>query len=96
VEAHGGIITHLLRHIIPLSGGCSAITIGHVILGRDQHCLDRFRAHEQVHVRQYERWGPFMIPAYLLASGILLLWGKHPYLDNPFEVQARKESGQSL
>src|SRR5690349_1140280 len=34
-----------------------AITIGHVVLGLNHGLLERVRAHEQVHVRQYERWG---------------------------------------
>jgi hypothetical protein len=41
-----------------------------------------------VHVRQYERWGPFFIPAYLLCSVWLMLRGYNAYLDNPFEVEA--------
>ena len=44
------------------------MTLGHVIIGRDEHCLDSCRDHEQAHVRQVERWGVAFIPAYLLAS----------------------------
>jgi hypothetical protein len=94
IEAQGGVLTVLLSQLIPRQGGCSAITLGHVILGRDQHCLDACRRHEHVHVAQYERWGPLMIPAYLLASFFLLIQGKDAYLDNPFEMNAReKDSG---
>ena len=64
------------------------MTLGHVILGRDQACLDRSRNHEHVHVRQYERWGPLMLPLYLAASGVLFLRGLDPDLDNPFEREA--------
>lgn len=68
--------------------GISAITLGHVVIGRDLLTLDQTRQHERVHVRQYERWGPFFIPAYLWLSGWMWLTGRHPYLDNPFEVEA--------
>lgn len=41
-----------------------------------------------VHVRQYERWGPLMGPAYLLASLYMHLTGRRAYRDNPFEREA--------
>ena len=66
----------------------SAITIGHVVLGLDHPTLAAVRAHEQVHVRQYERWGPLFVPAYLLSSLVELLRGRRPYLDNWFEREA--------
>ena len=64
------------------------MTLGHVILGQDLDCLRYSRRHEHVHVRQYERWGPFFLPAYLLASFILWLRDRDPYRDNPFEREA--------
>lgn len=70
----------------------SAITLGHVILGTDHATLAAVRAHEQVHVRQYERWGPFFAPAYLLSSLAQLLRGRRPYLDNRFECEARAKA----
>ena len=70
-----------------------AITFGHTILGVDQRTLDGVRVHEHVHVRQYERWGPFFLPAYLTCSAWLWLRGGHPYLDNPFEVEAFQKDG---
>lgn len=88
IEVHGGLVTVFLRGGIPFFGSAAAMTLGHVILGCDQQCLDQSRAHEQVHVRQYERWGPFMLPVYLLASLLLHLRGFDPYLDNPFEREA--------
>ena len=88
VEVHGGIATRLLGRGLPWIGPGAAITLGHVVLGRDQDCLDRSRAHERVHVAQYERWGPFFIPAYLLASLVAYLRGMDPYRDNPFEREA--------
>jgi hypothetical protein len=70
-----------------------AITLGHVVLGLDATELSRWRAHERVHVRQYERWGTLFFVAYPLASVWQLMRGKRAYWDNPFEVQARRESG---
>jgi hypothetical protein len=69
-------------------GGFAAITFGHVILGTDEATLAAVRAHEQVHVRQYERWGPLFIPAYLLSSLVQVLRGRSPYRDNRFEREA--------
>ena len=68
----------------------AAITLGHVILGRDHATLARWRRHEQVHVRQYERWGVLFWPLYLGASAWAWLHGRRAYLDNPFEIEARK------
>ena len=90
VEVHGRVIAWLLRRVVPLPGGAQAITIGHVVLGRDAATLDRCRRHEQAHVRQYERWGPFFLPAYFLASLLAFLRGGNPYWDNPFERDARR------
>ncbi len=66
-----------------------AMTLGHVILGRDLECLEQCRDHELVHVRQTELWGPFFLPAYLLASLWAYLKGGHYYRDNWFEIDAR-------
>lgn len=65
-----------------------AITFGQVVLAVDE--LDAATlAHELIHVRQYERWGPLYVPAYLLGSVAALLRGRHYYRDNPFEIEAR-------
>jgi len=88
LELHGGLVTFFLRHCTLLRGGASAMTLGHVVLGRDAPLLDLTRAHERVHVRQCERWGPLFIPAYLLASAWVKLRGGRPYEDNPFEREA--------
>jgi len=90
LEFRGGLGAWVLRHA-PIVGGASAITLGHVILGRTQDDLDRCRSHEGVHVRQYEIWGPFFLPAYLLCSLVLFLGRRNYYFDNPFEVQARTD-----
>jgi hypothetical protein len=71
----------------------SAMTLGHVIIGRDPWCLDVCRDHEQAHVRQVERWGALFIPAYLLASVVAWWRGEHYYLDNYFERDARRACG---
>jgi hypothetical protein len=88
LEFHGGLAAWLLEHAAPGEGGAMAITLGHVILGRTAAALEIARRHEWVHVGQYERWGPFFIPAYLLASLGLWLIGRDPYRDNPFERAA--------
>jgi hypothetical protein len=68
--------------------GFSAMTLGHVILAVDRSALAQLRLHEHVHVRQYERWGPLFLPAYLLSSLLQLLRGRNPYRENHFERQA--------
>jgi hypothetical protein len=72
-----------------------AITFGHVILGVTAEELEAYRAHEQVHVRQYERWGLVFFIAYPLAS--LSAWwrGGDFYRDNRFEVEARDADASS-
>ena len=90
VEFHGGLPAWLLRRA-PLVGGAAAITFGHTVLARTQDDLDASRSHERIHVRQYERWGVFFIPAYMLSSLWLLLRGRSPYWDNPFEKEAYKK-----
>lgn len=88
VEVHGGCTRGLLRRMPFVRGGAAAITVGHVVIAVDQSALDRTRCHERVHVRQFERWGPLMPAAYLLAGVLQWLRGKDPYRDNPFEVEA--------
>jgi hypothetical protein len=73
---------------LPRMLGCSAMTLGHVILAVDRSALAQLRRHEHVHVRQYERWGPLFLPAYLLSSFVQLLRGRNPYRENHFERQA--------
>lgn len=91
-EFHGGIAAWLLRHAVGLEGGALAITLGHTILGVSEAALDRAREHEHVHVRQFERWGPLMGPAYLGCSLVIWLRGGRPYSDNPFEIEAYREA----
>ena len=88
VEAHGPALAWVLTHMVPLRGGAMAMTFSHVVIARDIGCLESSRAHERVHVRQYERWGPLFIPAYVAASLWAVLRRRHPYFGNPFEVEA--------
>ena len=87
IEFYGGAVPWLISHW-PGGPMTIAMTLGHVVLGRDAACLDVTRAHELVHIRQYERWGPLFIPAYLLCSALIWLRGGDAYRDNPFEREA--------
>lgn len=93
LEFHGGFSRWLLtRQMV----GAAAMTLGHVVIGRDPKCLDYCRDHEQAHVRQAERWGPAFIPVYLLASVWVWARGRHYYYDNPFERDARRACGEDI
>jgi hypothetical protein len=91
IEFYGGGVKWLL-HRFPDGQFILAFTLGHTILGQTDASLDISRAHELVHVRQYERWGPFMGPAYLICALVLWLTGRRPYRDNPFEREAYKKA----
>lgn len=91
VEAHGPALRWMLRWLVPIGGGATAMTLGHVVLGRDADALETTRSHERVHVAQYERWGPLFVAAYLAASAWAALTGRHFYFDNAFEVEAFAE-----
>jgi hypothetical protein len=85
VEAWGGALRWLLRAWPP---GAAAMALGHVILAMTEGDLERHRAHERVHVRQCERWGPLFLPAYVLSSLWAWVRGRDPYLENRFEREA--------
>ena len=94
LEFHGGFAAWYMRRV----ARATAMTLGHVILGRDPDGLDACRHHEHAHVRQAERWGPLFLPAYLACSA----WewsrrhrGRHYYWDNWFERDARRACGES-
>lgn len=96
LEAHGPVLAWLLTNLVPMSGGAAALTLSHVVVGRDAQSLEATRAHERVHVRQYESWGPLFVPAYLIASVTAALRGRHCYFDNTFELEAfRGETGRA-
>lgn len=88
LEVSGGPVGWFLRYCTFLRGGAAAMTLGHVVLGRDESILEATRSHERVHVRQAERWGPLFIPVYLLSSIVVALAGRRAYEDNPFEREA--------
>ena len=69
-----------------------AITFGHIVLGFSHAVLAQVRAHEHVHVRQYERWGILFFPLYLGSSVWQLLRGRDPNWRNHFEVAAFRNS----
>ena len=85
-------LTRFILRKFPITNGAAALTLGHVVIGLDQQALFETRAHERVHVRQYERWGPFFLPAYLLTSLWVWLTGGSPYYDNLFEREAYREA----
>lgn len=91
IEFYGGVAKWLLGRVRNPAGALG-LTLGHVVLGATPVALDRVRAHELVHVRQYERWGPFFVPAYLLSSLWAWLRGKDAYRDNAFERAAYDEA----
>ena len=88
LEIHGGFVEFFLRRCTLLAGGASAMTLGHVVLGRDVLLLELTRPHERVHVRQCERWGPLFLPAYGIGCLIAFARGGQMYRDNPFEREA--------
>ncbi len=74
----GGPSRFLLRRL-----GMTANTIGQVVLVTSKDPSPELLAHEAVHVRQGERLGLLLVPAYLWFSA------RYGYRDNPFERAAR-------
>jgi hypothetical protein len=72
----------------PVIANARAVTLGHTILARTEDDANHCRAHEQEHVRQYERWGPLFGFVYVGWMIALRLRGRDPYYDNPFEKAA--------
>lgn len=87
IEFWGGVIPAAMRKLL-FARQAAAITFGNVVLAVTREELDRTRRHEFVHVRQYERWGPFFVPAYLACSAYLWARKRNAYHENPFEVEA--------
>jgi hypothetical protein len=75
-------LTWLLRRI-----GRSAMTVGYVVLSA-RPLEGTLLEHERHHVRQYRRWGPLFIPAYLLLA---IPFG---YRRHPFERAAMRAAGE--
>lgn len=86
-EIYGGLASRFLGGPMG-SFRLGALTLGHVIVGASKAELSALREHEQVHVRQYERWGFFFLPAYALSSLWQLTHGRSAYRNNFFEQQA--------
>jgi hypothetical protein len=91
LEFHGGFSRWFLSRRPVMA---QAMTLGHVIIGRDTQALDCCRDHEQAHVRQVEQWGAAFLPAYVLASAWAWARGQDYYLDNWFERDARRACGE--
>ena len=93
-EAWGGWPGRRMEVGLPFVGPAAAIALGHVVLGISESAIQFTRAHERVHVRQYELWGLLFLLAYPIAG--LWAWtkGGHPYRDNVFELAARKADKQ--
>lgn len=91
IEFYGGGTSWFVRHL-PLGECTLGITLGHVILGQTDAGLDICAKHERVHIRQFERLGPLMGPAYLLSSAWMWAIGRDAYRDNYFERQAYDEA----
>ena len=88
IEVSGGFVTRFLTSPLFVTGNAGAMTLGHVVLARDDEWMECSRLHERVHVKQYERWGALMIPLYLISSAVAHRRGGHAYWDNHFEQEA--------
>ncbi len=64
--------------------GAGANTIGQVVICTGAAPSEALLDHEAVHVRQGERLGPLLVPAYLWLNAL------HGYRDNPLEHAARR------
>jgi hypothetical protein len=70
--------------------GAGANAIGQVVLCRTDDPSAALLDHEAVHVRQAERLGPLLVPAYLWLNAI------HGYRDHPLERAARLGARRTL
>ena len=64
--------------------GAGANTIGQVVICTSEAPSEVLLDHEAVHVRQGERLGPLLVPAYLWLNAL------YGYRDNPLEHAARR------
>lgn len=92
IEIWGGWVGRSLQRGIPLFGAVNAITCGHLVAGVSERHLRQSRAHERVHVAQFERWGPLFPLVYLWAGWRAQRRGGDYYWDNPYEVEARTQA----
>jgi hypothetical protein len=93
IEFYDGGTKWFVQHFLPNGQFTLALTLGHVVLGQTDASLEISRKHEAVHIAQYERWGPLMVPSYFLASCCVYFLGKRFYRDNPFEREANDIDG---
>ena len=91
LELHGKLISFILKKCMPVRGGVSAMTLGHVILGQDRESLAVNRLHEHAHVKQYEILGPSFLAVYLAASLWAWFRGRGAYRGNYLERKAREQ-----
>jgi hypothetical protein len=94
LEFSGPVVRFVLARA-PIVRGARAATFGHTVLARTMEDAEDARNHEMVHVRQYERWGPFFGPAYVISTVVQWARGKDPYYDNYFEREAFEEDARS-
>lgn len=78
-EGVGGVSALALKLV-----GADANTIGQVVLSHRAPIPPALLAHEAVHVRQGERLGPLLFPAYVWLAA------RYGYRDHPLERAARK------
>ena len=88
IEVTGGRVERLVA-ALPRRCRFCAITFGHLVVCTDECTAAAVRAHEHVHVRQYERLGALFFPLYVGSSVVQWLRGRDPYFDNRFEREAR-------
>lgn len=89
IEIWGGVFERLLPRVGP-GLGIVAITVGHCVMATNECGLHQTRAHERVHVAQFERWGPLFPFLYAMSSVAAWARGADYYLDNHFEQEARR------
>jgi hypothetical protein len=87
LEFYGGLFGRLIRKA-PAFLSFEAVTLGHVLIGINDARLESGREHEHIHIRQYERWGPFFLPAYAMSSLWQIACRRRWYRDNIFEREA--------
>ncbi len=78
-------------HLMPVR----AQTVGNYIFARET-VSPAILAHECEHIRQWERFGPFFLAAYLGSSALAFLRGRRPYWDNHFEAAARASADRMV
>ena len=93
IEVTGGRVERLIA-ALPRRCRFCAITLGHVVVCTNACTAAAVRAHERVHVRQYERFGLLFFPLYLGSSIVQWLRVRHPYYDNRFEREAYALTGR--